>query len=99
MNLRPGQQGVASRLVGSLIPTRERNMICRKFVVALALLCALVLSAVSVAGASATEAVECGSSASKIDKFGAHCLSVPEGKTANFGHIGLSAGSHAITAT
>jgi hypothetical protein len=74
-------------------------MIGRKSVVALAILCALVLSAVSVASASATEAVECSSSASTIDKFGAHCLAVPEGKTANFGHVKLSAGSHAITGT
>lgn len=74
-------------------------MIGRRSVVALAVLCALVLSAVSVASASATEAVECSSSASKIDKFGAHCLAVPAGKTANFGHLGLSAGSHEFTAT
>lgn len=74
-------------------------MIQRRFLVALALLCAIVTSSVSVAGASATEAVECSSSASKLDKFGAHCLPVPEGKTANFGHVGLSAGSHEITAT
>jgi hypothetical protein len=66
---------------------KEKDMIGRKSVVALAVLCALVISAVSVASASATPAAnECSSTAKTIDKFGAHCLAVPVGKTANFGH-------------
>jgi hypothetical protein len=64
-------------------------MIGRKSVVALAVLCALAISAFSVASASATTAFTCSAAAPTLDKLGAHCLT-PTGVTKNFGHIGFT---------
>lgn len=73
-------------------------MIGRKSLVALAVLCALAGSAVSVASASAaTKAFTCSKEATKKDRFGAHCLA--EGATKEWGHIEVPAGKTATTAT
>jgi hypothetical protein len=67
---------------------QEKNMVSRRSAVALAVMCALAISAVSVAGASAgpAKAFTCVRAATTGDRFGPHCLASQPGVEERYAH-------------
>lgn len=83
-----GSQEV-TEAAGQATTTKEKIMVSRRSAVALAVFCALAISAIPASGASAAKAFTCVSSPIHGDRFGPHCLP-SEPPSSRYSHVSFA---------